>query len=247
MHTLKNNENHQIFVENHGFFLILSSVLVGFIVFLVCLSANIVKIAQYNQNITTDNSISWKIEELSQINREITLIIDRLSRFPSNYYTASTKASESLVGLHNRKALLVESISNNTLETKQSLETNYKTLFIILMFLTYSLLGILCLWFTNCIIVEKEKQLYNAISNHKLNITSTLPQKIAPMAYYEAPIDSQRFLDAAKYGSDLPFLHGRDKTAKMLGITCADGKRMVARLIDTGLIEVCGKRLKLKS
>jgi ribosomal protein L27 len=46
-------------------------------------------------------------------------------------------------------------------------------------------------------------------------------------------------------GADLPFLHGRDKTAERLGVTYADGKRLVGQLIKEGKIVVEGKRLRL--
>ena len=53
------------------------------------------------------------------------------------------------------------------------------------------------------------------------------------------------FLEAAKDGADLPYLHGRDKTAKRLGISYAEAKRLVGMLIKDGRVVVEGKRLCL--
>jgi hypothetical protein len=55
----------------------------------------------------------------------------------------------------------------------------------------------------------------------------------------------ETFLKAAKEGADLPFLHGRDTTAKKLGISYAEAKRLVVKLIEDGRVVVEGKRLRL--
>ena len=62
---------------------------------------------------------------------------------------------------------------------------------------------------------------------------------------YAAPITPEDFLEAAKDGADLPYLHGRDKTAEKLGISYAEAKRLVAQLIEDGRVVVEGKRLCL--
>jgi hypothetical protein len=62
---------------------------------------------------------------------------------------------------------------------------------------------------------------------------------------YAPPITPEDFLEAAKDGADLPFLHGRDTTAEKLGISYAEAKRVVRKLIDDGRVIVEGKRLRL--
>jgi hypothetical protein len=62
---------------------------------------------------------------------------------------------------------------------------------------------------------------------------------------YAPPITPDDFLEAAKQGANLPYLHGRDTTAEKLGISYAEAKRLVGRLIDGGRIVVEGKRLRL--
>ena len=62
---------------------------------------------------------------------------------------------------------------------------------------------------------------------------------------YAPPITPEDFLEAAKDGADLPFLHGRDKTAEKLGISYAEAKRLVGRLTKDGRVVVEGKRLRL--
>lgn len=66
-----------------------------------------------------------------------------------------------------------------------------------------------------------------------------------PPPSYAPPITPEAFLEAAKDGADLPFIHGRDKTAKKLGISSAEAKRLVGRLIGEGRIIVEFKRLRL--
>jgi hypothetical protein len=68
---------------------------------------------------------------------------------------------------------------------------------------------------------------------------------IANLSYspsYRPPIDAERFLEAAKKSSDLPYLRGREKTAEILGFSYAEAKRLVAKLVEDGKIAVEGKR-----
>jgi len=46
-------------------------------------------------------------------------------------------------------------------------------------------------------------------------------------------------------GPTFPVLHGRDKTAVKLGISYADAKRLVRKLIEDGRVVVEGERLRL--
>jgi hypothetical protein len=58
-------------------------------------------------------------------------------------------------------------------------------------------------------------------------------------------IGPQEFPQAAILGSDFPYLNGRDKTAKKLGIGSFAGKRLVGQLLSAGLVTVEGNRLKV--
>jgi hypothetical protein len=71
------------------------------------------------------------------------------------------------------------------------------------------------------------------------NVSACLSPSYAP------PITPEDFLEAAKDGADLPYLHGRDKTAEKLGISYAEAKRLVGKLIEDGRISVERKRLRL--
>jgi len=62
---------------------------------------------------------------------------------------------------------------------------------------------------------------------------------------YASPITPEDFLEAAQDGSDLPYLHGRDTTAERLGISYAEAKRLVGKLIEDGRVVVEGKRLRI--
>lgn len=57
---------------------------------------------------------------------------------------------------------------------------------------------------------------------------------IFPPASYVTPITPEAFLEVAIEDADLPFLHGRDKTAVKKGISYTDAKRMVGKLIEGG-------------
>lgn len=76
---------------------------------------------------------------------------------------------------------------------------------------------------------------------------TSVANPIIPPASYGLPITPEAFLEAATEGADLPFLHGRDKTAEKLGISYADAKRLVRKLIQDGKVVVEGKRLRLAS
>jgi hypothetical protein len=58
-------------------------------------------------------------------------------------------------------------------------------------------------------------------------------------------VSPQRFLEAAKEGAPLPVLHGRDTTARKLGISSYEAKKLIAILKDSGTIIAMGKRLVL--
>lgn len=58
-------------------------------------------------------------------------------------------------------------------------------------------------------------------------------------------VSSEEFLAAASEGSPLPLLHGRETTARRLGIGSYAAKQHVRRLVKMGLIKVQGKRLTL--
>ena len=75
--------------------------------------------------------------------------------------------------------------------------------------------------------------------------TGDTPLNASPLLYpsYAPPITPEDFLEAAKDGADLPFLRGRDNTAEKLGISYAEAKRLVIKLIEDGRVVVEGKRL----
>jgi hypothetical protein len=64
-------------------------------------------------------------------------------------------------------------------------------------------------------------------------------------SHYAPPITPEYFLEAAKRGADLSYLHGRDTTAEKLGISNAEAKRLVGRQIYDGQVVVGGERLRL--
>jgi len=68
----------------------------------------------------------------------------------------------------------------------------------------------------------------------------------APTGRKRAQVTPEEFLEAAVRLSDEPgFLAGRDRTSTLLGISYADGKRLVCALTERGKIRVEGRRLRL--
>ena len=200
--------------------------------------------------------------ELASIDTEISTLVARIKSFPPDFTTATFKTESYLSSLRDRKQALIaatekdEDMAGATHEAGnmvvllgRALGLRPDTLLLVLLlFVSVSIeVGALLLTMPDhgarvILTAQKHPSDYAGIEK----CTSTT-QSTVPPASYVPPITSEAFLEAAMEGADLPYLHGRDTTAKKLGISYADAKRMVGKLIIDGRITVEGKRLRLVS
>jgi len=198
--------------------------------------------------------------ELASIDTEISTLVARIRSLPPDYTTATIKTESYLSSLRDRKQVLIAGIE---LDENMVGATHEAGNMIILLGKAFglrpdTLLLVLLLFVSAAIEVgallltmpeHGPRQVLNAhrhSSNHAVMEGSTsATNSIFPPASYVPPITPEAFLEAATEGADLPFLHGRDKTAEKLGISYADAKRLVRKLIEDGRVVVEGKRLRL--
>ena len=201
-----------------------------------------------------------KTEELHSINMEVSALISRLQALPPDYVSASLKIQASLASLRNQKAAIladlakaekgVEVSSNNEnmvvlMGRTIGIKPDYVLLFLLLFISACIEAGALILTKPEVLNRDAAKNAIEPSAEPRANETPSFNRSPVLPPSYTPPIAEDEFLEAAKLGSDLPFLHGRDKTAEILGISYADAKRIVGKLIKDGKIVVEGKRLRL--
>lgn len=196
--------------------------------------------------------------ELASIDSEIVALVSRLKVLPPDFSTATAQTESNLTALRDRKQGILESLA-----TKESIGAYHEgnmiallgrvlglkpeiLLLVLLLFVSASIeMGALLLT-----IPEHEgesstaRALGPSIDSTAIGDTS-LNENPRPSPSYTSPITPEAFLEAAKDGADLPYLHGRDKTAERLRISSAEAKRLVGKLLEDGRITVEGKRLRL--
>lgn len=199
-------------------------------------------------------------DELRSIDTEISALVARLQALPPDYTTAASRLESSLAALRDRKQSLIASLSPNEVGGASQLYGNMiallgrafgfrpeALLLVLLLFVSASIeVGALLL-------TAPEKALRRPSQDRDASILpdqakdegSSVGRRLPPS--YASPITPEAFLEAAKDGADLPFIHGRDKTAEKLGISSAEAKRLVGRLLADRRIVVEGKRLRLIS
>jgi hypothetical protein len=210
--------------------------------------------------IKTSPSYIAKTTELESLDTEIAALVERIKILPADYSTATTRLTVSLQSLRDRRQSLVQSIS--AMETSAGSSSSSKNMFvllgkavglrpeivmlILLICLSASIeIGALILTVPNS---EEERPPKSAMEPSDMvqaRITTAPDTSTVLCPSYTSPIGTEEFLQAAQRGADLPYLHGRDITAHVLGITCAEAKRLVTRLIADKKIVVEGKRLRL--
>jgi hypothetical protein len=198
--------------------------------------------------------------ELKSIDDEISTITSRIQFLPADYTSVATKLLSYLSTLRDQKQALIASLANDEAavgvshvnETMIALMGRTiglhpeVLLLVLLLFVSASIeVGALLLtvpdhgdWSSVRKPIEPSSE-SATVGDASLDGSPYLSPSYAP------PITPEVFLEAAKDGADLPFLHGRDTTAEKLGISYAEAKRLVGRLIEDGRIVVEGKRLRL--
>jgi hypothetical protein len=203
-----------------------------------------------------------KASEIRSIDQEIGALIDRMKSLPPDFTTASGKLTESLSSLRDRKESNLASIAKMETSIGASptssnmiallgrsigIPTNAVLLFLLLFVAGAIEAGALLLTAPDSGDVPHQNRVIARFSEEEAGKLTDSAKSLDRSPSYTPLIDAEAFLEAAKEGADLPFLHGRDRTAEILGISCADGKRLVSKLIEDGRVVVEGKRLRLLS
>jgi hypothetical protein len=212
------------------------------------------------QDLFSSPSYLAKEGELKSIDAEISTITSRIQSLPADYTTATTRLVSYLSTLRDRKQELIASLANDEAPVGASHDAgNMITLLgrtiglkpeilllFLLLFVSASIeVGALLLTIPDHEAQETERKVLEP-STESATVGDTsfdTSPRLSPS--YTSPITPEDFLEAAKDGSDLPFLHGRDTTAEKLGISYAEAKRLVGKLIEDGRVVVEGKRLRL--
>jgi len=195
--------------------------------------------------------------ELASIDTEISTLVARIKSLPPDFTTATIKTESYLSSLRDRKQALIAAIEkdddmvgaaheggNMVGLLGRTLGLRPDTLLLVLLLLVSASIEVGALLLT-----VPDHGPWNALTrpSHHADLAGgvSTPNPIVPPATHRLPITPEVFLEAATEGADFPFLHGRDKTAEKLGISSAEAKRLVGRLIADRRIVVEGKRLRL--
>jgi hypothetical protein len=212
------------------------------------------------QNRLSSPSYLAKEGELKSIDTEISTITSRIQSLPADYTSAVTKLMSYLSTLRDQKQALIDSLTNDEaavgvyhgggtmialLGRTIGLGPEF-ILLVLLLFVSASIeVGALLLTVPDRGSWSSARKAGEPASESAMAGTTSLDASACLSPSYAPPIAPEDFLEAAKDGADLPFLHGRDTTAEKLGISYAEAKRLVGKLIEDGRVVVEGKRLRL--
>jgi len=197
--------------------------------------------------------------ELASIDTEISALVSRLKALPPDFTTAAAQTESSLAALRDRKQGILDSLAanepvgashdNGTMIALlgRTIGLRPEILLLVLLLLVSASIEVGALLLT----VPDREGLGSAQKTVEPSSYSTPMEdtsfEASPLLSpsHASPMTPEDFLEAAKEGSDLPYLHGRAKTAEKLGISYAEAKRLVGKLIEDGRVVVEGKRLRL--
>jgi len=197
--------------------------------------------------------------ELASIDSEIEALVSRLKVLPPDFTTATAQTESSLVALRDRKQGILGSLATEEPIGASHSDGNMVALLgrtlglrpeilllVLLLFVSASIeVGALLLTIPDHEAGSCEGKTIEPSAESPLIEDPSLDASSRILPSYGPPITPEVFLEAAKEGSDLPFLHGRDTTAEKLGISYAEAKRLVGKLIEDRMVVVEGKRLRL--
>jgi hypothetical protein len=198
--------------------------------------------------------------ELASIDTEIAVLVSRLKILPPDYTTATAQTESSLAALRDRKQGILDSLTTGD-EPVGAIHDDGNMiallgrtvglrpevlLLVLLLFVSASIeVGALLLTIPDHKAQETERKIMEPPTESATVGDTSFEASPLLSPSYAPPITPDDFLEAAKDGSDLPFLRGRDTTAEKLGISYAEAKRLVGKLIEDGRVVVEGKRLRL--
>ena len=202
-------------------------------------------IPQMNTRSITSEIENSKLNEVKLLSDSIAILTSQISKSSVNNDSSVMELLKVVDRLHSKKIALLESLEQDKNESTFILfQVKYS---ITLLVSILNLVLITVVLFRSILKHGKSEKAYKSIFFDQIEKSIDINKSNAPTASYEAPGLLFKFYEALKEDSSLPFLHGRDKTAKKIGISSAQAKRIVANLIELNLIEVAGKRLRLKS
>lgn len=183
------------------------------------------------------------------IDREIALDLDRLMELPPEYTTAAAHLSLRVAALRDRRAAVAQQLAS--LETHARSAYDEGNLFVLLgkelglspetVLLVILLFLSLCIEVGALVLTSPSLEVGHGPTGQDQAHASSLPGRTSQ----DCPDHAEAFLVAAMDGADLPYLHGRDTTARKLGISSYEAKRLVRTLCTQGRIIAQGKRLRL--
>jgi len=212
------------------------------------------------QDLASSASFQAMEGELKSIDAEISTILSRIQSLPADYTSAATRLVSYLSTLRDRKQVLIASLSNDEAVVGKShlngsmiallgrtLGLHPETLLLVLLlFVSASIeVGALLLTIPDHEAQETVRKAIGPSADSPPRGDTSFEASPLLSPSYAPPITPEDFLEAAKDGADLPFLRGRDNTAEKLGISYAEAKRLVGKLIEDGRVVVEGKRLRL--
>ena len=170
--------------------------------------------------------------EVLSVDRQIDILVDRLAKLPPDFVTATKDLNAELDSLRkSRSAMSAQTFRQEPNRPYQ--ETMFDLMAKVFGIPTETLMLILLLFLS----VNLEVAAL-VLAGH--------PAPTGPIGHLsDTVLSPQRFLEAAKEGARLPLLHGRDVTARKLGISSYDAKKLVSALKASGTIKAVGKRLVL--
>lgn len=170
-------------------------------------------------------------KDLESIQAQIDVMVIRLEALPLDYVSAAKQSSHDIAALRVQKeALQLKSVEMQEAELRKS-RTMFDLLADSLGIKVEKLLLFLLLFMALCLEISA---LVLAQANVSVYGTG-----------YPTEVTTEAFLAALMAGADVPVLHGRDTTAKKLGIRPYEAKVHIKRLLASGTIVVKGKRLEL--
>ena len=202
-----------------------------------------------------------KVGELASLDTEIAALVSRLKALPPDYTTAAARTESSLAALRDRKQGILDSLVTGDEESVGASHVNGSIiallgrtiglrpevlLLVLLIFVSASIeVGALLLTVPEHEEGSIARKAIKPFTESAMVGDTSFESSPLLSPSYAHPITPDDFLEAAKDGSDLPFLRGRDATAEKLEISYAEAKRLVGKLIEDGRVVVEGKRLRL--
>jgi hypothetical protein len=215
-------------------------------------SAHLVSGATTIEQIHQSTVYKAKETELGFLDAEISTTTERLKNLPADYPTAAKNLTSTIAGLHQKRDQAVNEMT--ALEAGASINYDPSNLFVlvgktigvkpeILMFIVLMFLAVAIE--LGALILASPPKPRKGLIERSEEVQSDCAKKDVLRCPTACPIGPKEFLQAMIDGSDLPYLHGRDKIAQKLGVRPYNAKLLVKRLAKEGLIETDGKRLKL--